>query len=208
MELDRRSLIIGASGVAAAAAGGSAAEAAAANASPIVTSTGASPAMRIRWAFSVSIFFKERIRITSNSRRVFVPAMGGDVWGPRLNGKVVPYGGADYAGGQGLDAHYALQADNGQMIYINNRGFMTPQRAPGALPPPPPAPPPPRKPGEPINQSFEAPADSQVPLKMRLTPFFDAPNGPHAWMSRTLFVGHGQRFQGPDHTIFTYYEVL
>ena len=206
MELDRRSLLIGASG--AVAASGAAMEALAAESAPVIVSTGAEPAMRIRWAFSVSIFFKERIRITSNSRRVFVPAMGGDVWGPRLNGRVVPYGGADYAGGQGLDAHYALQAANGHLIYINNRGFMTPQRKPGDPPPPPPAARPPRKPGEPIVQTFEAPPDSEIPLKMRLTPFFDAPEGPHAWMSRTLFVGHGQRFQGPDHTIFTYYEVL
>lgn len=53
---------------------------------------------------------------------------GGLVRGPRLNGKVVESSGADFAnvrsdGVVEFDAHYLLEADDGTMIYIHNRGY-------------------------------------------------------------------------------------
>jgi hypothetical protein len=42
----------------------------------------------------------------------------------------------------------------------------------------------------------------------RITPVFDAPVGPHDWLTRTVIVGTGKRHANPDHTIFTYYAVL
>jgi len=160
--------------------------------------------IELRHAFSLSIFFDERIRIQSDTGRVFVPAVGGEIWGPRLQGRVIPYGGADYAGGHGLDASYMLEASDGALIFINNHGYMkrldgkkTPRAAPA-----------PRRAGDVPNQSFVAPPDSAVPLRMRLMPVFDAPQGPHEWMNSTVFIGHGGRYTDPDHTVFTYYEVL
>lgn len=158
----------------------------------------------LSWAFSLSIFFEERIRIYSDAGRVFVPPVGGEIWGPRLTGRVVPYSGADWAGGRGLDALYALQASDGALIRIANRGFM--KRLDGFKAPR--TEPTPRIGGVPPEQSFVSPHDHDVPLRMRLVPVFDAPEGPHGWMSSTVFVGHGQRYLNPDHTIFTYYEVL
>lgn len=161
-----------------------------------------------RWAFSVSVFFAERIAIESPFRRTFVPAVGGDIWGPRLQGSVVPYGGADFGGGGGpLDAQYMFQAADGAYIYINNRAYMRrvgwdPSSALDRNPPP-------LNADGTIEQDFIAPPDSEVPLRMRTSPFFDAPkNSPHDWMNRTLFFGHGLRRTDPDRTIFTYYEVL
>lgn len=162
------------------------------------------PRIALRHAFSVSIFFDERAIIQSAGRRVFVPTVGGEVWGPRLTGRVVPYGGADFAGGGLLDAHYMLQATDGALIYIHNRGYM--KRLGGE--PQPLATPAPLNPGEPLDQRMPGAAGADAPLRMRLTPTFDAPKGPHEWLARTLFVGHGARFADPDHTIFTYYEVL
>lgn len=160
--------------------------------------------MSLRHVFSLSIFFKERIRITSNAGRVFVPVIGGEIWGPRLQGRVLPYSGADYAGAHGLDASYMLEASDGTLIYINNFGYM--KRLDGKVSPRPA--PQPRVAGTVPDQNFLAPPDSDVPLRMRLMPVFDAPKGAHDWMNRTIFVGHGARYTGPDHTIFTYYEVL
>lgn len=163
------------------------------------------PGINLRWAFSVSVFFDERIRIQSPGGRAFVPAVGGEIWGPRLQGKVVTYGGADYGGGGGpLDAHYMFQADDGSLIYINNRAYMKPLgKVPeGSRYGP-------AGPGEPFSQRMGGTSLADVPLRMRTVPFFDAPrDGPHAWMSRTLFVGHGARHVNPDYTQFTYYEVL
>ena len=161
-----------------------------------------------RWAFSVSVFFRERVMIEAPYRRAFVPTIGGDIWGPRLQGKVVPYGGADFGGGGGpLDAHYMFEASDGHQIYINNRGYMRrvgwdPAVALDRRLPP-------RAPGEAINQDFTAPPDNEVPLRMRTSPFFDAPsNSPHDWLNHTLIIGHGLRRTDPDRTVFTYYEVL
>lgn len=164
--------------------------------------------LQTRYAFSVSVFFKERVMIDAPFRRAFVPAIGGEIWGPRLTGIVVPYGGADFGGGGGpLDAHYMFRADDDTPIYINNRGYM---RRVGA------------DPADSVNrtvgpvdedgsfsQDFIAPPDSDVPLRMRTSPFFEAPaNSAHAWMNSTLFIGHGLRRTDPDRTVFTYYEVL
>lgn len=160
--------------------------------------------LSLRYVFSLSIFFKERIRIRSNAGRVFVPVVGGEIWGPRLQGRVLPYSGADYAGAHGLDASYMLEATDGTLLYINNCGYM--KRLDGRIAP--------REigqtrtPGVAPDQNFVAPPDSEVPLRMRLMPVFDAPKGQHDWMNRTVFVGHGARYTDPDHTVFTYYEVL
>jgi hypothetical protein len=168
------------------------------------TASGEIPKINLKHAFSLSIFFKERIRIDSPTGRVYVPAMGGEIWGPRLQGRVVPYGGADYARGQGFDAHYMLEASDGALIYIRNRGYIKRLGdSPSVLPEPPP-----RKPGEPLDQNMPAGVGANVPIRMRITPLFDAPIGPHDWMNRTLIIGHGARYWNPDHTIFTYYEVL
>jgi hypothetical protein len=207
--INRRDAIrtLAVTGGAALAAGGSTAAAHA-------TATGELPPVRdfgglqTRYAFSVSVFFKERVMIDAPYRRAFVPAIGGEIWGPRLTGIVVPYGGADFGGGGGpLDAHYMFRADDGTPIYINNRGYMKrvgSNAADGV-----------NRTVGPVNedgsfrQDFVAPPDSDVPLRMRTSPFFEAPaDSTHAWMNSTLFIGHGLRRTDPDRTVFTYYEVL
>ena len=161
------------------------------------------PGIELRYAFSVSLFFQERVIIDSHSQRAFVPPMGGEVWGPRLQGRVVPYSGADYGTVTGLDASYTIEADDGALIYVMQRGFMkrldggtfwTPNspRAEGDLP----------------QQSFADAANTPVPMRVRPAPLFDAPIGPHDWLGRTIVIGHAQRHSDPDHTLFTYYEVL
>jgi hypothetical protein len=157
----------------------------------------------LKYAFSVAVFFNERIFIESPRTRGYVPAMGGDVWGPRLQGRVVPYGGADWAS-NGFHAHYMLQATDGALIYIQNRGYVKRLDDKSLVQPRPAA-----KPGAPIDQVVRSAVDPNAPARFRITPIFDAPKGgPHEWLSRTLFLGHGRRYVNPDHTIFTYYEVL
>ena len=204
MSIDRREFVKGSGGIALAAAVGlnSGTSAEGAENNQILEFGGGPDKLAIRYAFSVSVFFNERVFIQSPRTRGFVPAEGGEVWGPRLQGKVVPYGGADYAS-NGFHAHYRLQANDGAMIYIQNRGYVRrtdglqltqPRRQ--------------NKPGEPIDQVVRSVGGNDVPMLFRITPIFDAPIGPHDWLTRTLFVGNGQRYVSPDHTIFTYYEVL
>lgn len=147
------------------------------------------------------------IRIDFDKRWVFGPISGGAnqgytsvktglVQGPRLNGKVVDYSGADWPvvrpdGVVELNAHYMLEADDGARIYIRNLGYVHgPLLAPG------------QQPGEP----------PQIPGYFRCTPYFRAPEGPHGWLNRTVIVGGGQRVPGtgtvPDHSLFRYWAVL
>jgi hypothetical protein len=145
------------------------------------------------------------VRIDFHERHVFGPVSGGAkqgytsvktglVEGPRLNGKVVDYSGADWAlvrtdGVVELNAHYLLQADDGALIYIKNLGYVY-----GAAP---------AQPG-----AAGAPAAAARASYFRCTPYFRAPEGPHDWLNRTVIVGGGERKTNPDHSIFRYYAVL
>lgn len=58
--------------------------------------------------------------------RRIVPVAGGTLEGPGLKGKIMP--GVDYQiihpdGLVELDAHYVVQMDNGDLLYITNRGM-------------------------------------------------------------------------------------
>lgn len=126
--------------------------------------------------------------MAGDSQTGFTRVGGGRIQGPRLNGSVVPHGGADWAtvradGVIDLNAHYLLEADDGTTIYVHNRGYLIP----GA-----------REPGS--NRT-------QQPSYFRLAPVFKVPVGQHDWLARTVIVGTGVRHWDPDHTVFRYYAV-
>lgn len=154
----------------------------------------AAPTVGLRWAFSASVFFADRIMIPSPTPRGYTSCAGGKVWGPRLQGRVLPHSGADYFKTT-FGTYYLFQAADGALIFIHNRGTMRRFKAP----------PEPGHPLEPL-PGF----DPRVPgwTRFRATPVFTAPNGPHDWMNSTVFVANCQRVAHPDHTVFTYYEVL
>ena len=86
----------------------------------------------IEFVFQIRIDFKERVRllpVTPQGTRTWVPPVSGTVSGPRLNGRVVPYSGGDYARGRPdgvleLEAHYMIEAGDGAHIYIHNTGYL------------------------------------------------------------------------------------
>ena len=55
------------------------------------------PALKLELVFQIRINFKERVSFlptTPMGGRVYVPVTGGEIWGPRLQGRVIPYSGA------------------------------------------------------------------------------------------------------------------
>jgi hypothetical protein len=130
--------------------------------------------------------------LPGGAKQGYTPAIGGVIEGPRLKGRVVPMSGADYAhvradGVIELNAHYLLEADDGELIYINNRGYIVP--------------------AQPAKAARKT-AKVRQPLYFRCAPTFRCPAGKHDWLCRTVIVGTGERRANPDHSIFRYYAVL
>src|SRR6188768_571500 len=136
-------------------------------------------APNLEHAFTVSIGLTPIRWVTPSTMgaaRAAIYAAEGTVEGPRLNGKVVPMSGGDFPllrpdGVIDFDARYLLEADDGAIIYMQNRGYRW-ARSPeiAAL----------MARNEPVD-----PGD----YYMRVSPQFDVPEGPHAWMAKHVFVG-------------------
>jgi len=142
---------------------------------------------QLEYAFTISIELAgiQWVRPSSmGATRAAVYAASGTVEGPRLNGRVIPMSGGDFPlvrpnGVIDFDARYLLEADDGAIIYLQNRGY--------------------RWAGE---QAMAKMARNE-PLDpgeyyMRLSPKFDAPDGPHEWLSRHVFVGVAEKLPGAN----------
>ena len=164
---------------------------------------------KMEFAFRVRIFFKERRKFeptTPSGGRVYVPPAGGDISGPRLQGRVIPYSGADWArrhtdGAAELNAHYMLEASDGSPIYLHNTGFLYGRESDGTP--------------IPVAGSSQATPSQDGSTTWKIapdtyficTPVFDAPVGKHDWLTRHVFIGRGSRIPSPDHTVFDYFIV-
>lgn len=122
-----------------------------------------------------------------------VLAAAGVIEGPRLNGRVIPMSGGDYAlqrpnGVIDFDARYLLEADDGAVIYLQNRGYRwgrTPE----------------------ISEKMRRREHVEHgDYYMRVTPKFDAPAGPHEWLSKHVFVGVAEKL--PTSNRIHYFVVL
>ena len=96
--------------------------------------------------------------------RRIVPITGGTFEGPGIRGKVLP-GGADRQlirkdGVRRLDALYEMQADDGAVITVRNQVLIAPGGGGGGAP-------------------------DYRSSTLEIT----APEGPHAWLNRLVFVG-------------------
>jgi hypothetical protein len=152
------------------------------------------PKVGLRWAFSATVFFADRIMIGAPTPRGYTSVGGGEIWGPRLQGRVLPHSGADYFKTT-FTTYYMFEASDGGLIFIHNRGTMRRFQEPP-------------EPGRPLLPATNPDPRAPAWTRFRATPVFTAPEGPHDWMNRTVFVAHSQRRDNPDHTVFTYYEVL
>jgi hypothetical protein len=107
---------------------------------------------------------------TPDGLAMMIPILGGTVSGPELRGRVLP-GGADWpirrAGNFNIiDAQYAIEADDGTVIRIHNRGVAFDE-----------------------NGHAAQNTGRSMPSYIRTVPTFVAPEGAHAWLNRTIFVG-------------------
>jgi hypothetical protein len=82
------------------------------------------PGINHQYAFSMRIESEGHIEFQGPMRsRTFEPTAGGEIWGPKLQGRVVPRSGADFASNDMMDAHMMLQTTDGTWVYMNLLGY-------------------------------------------------------------------------------------
>jgi hypothetical protein len=109
----------------------------------------------------------------------------GVISGPHLNGRVVPDSGGDWALFRPdkvlhLDARYMLEADDGTLILMRNRGYLA-GRAPDVLD---------------RIQAWMFRGGPEVPFEdyyLRVSPTFEVATGPYDWLMRHIVIGIGSR---------------
>jgi outer membrane receptor protein involved in Fe transport len=148
------------------------------------------PGLEFAFAAFVAIGTPLEVGPVAAGRRRIIPIIGGSVVGPRLNGSVLP-GGADWQvvlpdGTAQLVARYTLQADDGTLISVVNRGVRA---------------------GTPEVLARLAAGEAVDPSQyyFRATPSFEVAAGPHDWLMRRVFVATGQRM--PDQVVIRVFAV-
>jgi Protein of unknown function (DUF3237) len=147
--------------------------------------------LEFAFAANVTVGLPLELGSTHLGRRRIISITGGTVEGRRLQGKVLP-GGADWQIIRGdsvaeLDARYTIEAADGSLISVVNRGLR--HGPPEVM----------RKiiAGEPVDPGA---------YYFRCTPTFETAAPGHQWLTRTVFVGKGERH--PDRVELRFYAVL
>ena len=112
-------------------------------------------------------------------RRPIIPILGGSFEGPSIRGKVLA-GGADWQivradGFAELDTRYALQTEQGSLIYIQNAGM---RHAPPDI----------------TKKLLAGEAVDPAQVYFRTIPTFETSAPELQWLTRAIFVGTGERY--------------
>lgn len=149
------------------------------------------PVLEFFATFSVQVDAHLEIGTTLEGHRRIVPITGGTVRGPRISGKILP-GGADFQVAQApdlvlLEANYAVELDDGDRIYVTNRGIRS---------------------GLPSDMTAVAEAQPVDPRRLyfRCTPRLHATSSARAWLDRSVFVATGERH--PDHVELNVFRLI
>jgi hypothetical protein len=124
---------------------------------------------------------------TPQGNRKIVPVLGGTLIGPRINARILPFGG-DWAltrpdGVLTLDVRLTAETDDGALIHVTYTG---------------------QRHGPPEVMARLARGESVDPAQMyfRIAPRFETAAPGYAWLNRLLAVGIGERLpQGPRYHV-------
>lgn len=143
-------------------------------------------------AADLSVLVGQPIEIgeTAAGVRRVIPILGGEVSGPRLQGRVLP-GGADYQliradGVAELHARYVIEAAGGGRIYVENSGIR-------------------HGPAEAMERLRRGEMVDPALIYFRTTTKFETNDEAFSWMARHIFVGAGVRH--PDRVQISIYQV-
>ncbi len=150
-------------------------------------------APELRFAFEIEVEVGDPLDLgqTQAGHRRVIPIAGGLVSGPKLRGRVVP-GGADWQllrpdGTGDLDARYTIQAEDGALIYVVNRGIR-------------------HGPPEILARLNRGERVDPASYYFRSSASFETSAPEHAWLTRAVMVGSGERY--PDKVVIRFWELL
>jgi hypothetical protein len=139
------------------------------------------PQLEFLYEISVSLDPAIAIGETLHGNRQIILATGGSFEGPRLKGKVLA-GGGDWVlvrpdGVGEIDARVTLQTDDGALIYVTYRGYLTkvPELSPRLA------------------------AGEQIPPEeyyCMITPYFETSAAQYAWLQQVVAIGRGSLIPG------------
>ena len=126
----------------------------------------------------------------THGRRRIVPIEGGTVKGPMLSGTVTA-GGADWQviqpdGFTELDTRYTIQTDKGELVYVQNPGIRT------AAP-------------EVMQKLLAGQTVDPKLVYFRTQPKFETAAAGLQWLTKSLFVGVGERY--PTEVVIRFFKV-
>ncbi|MCM3879875.1 MAG: DUF3237 domain-containing protein [Vicinamibacterales bacterium] len=159
-----------------------------------VTADESGPTAHTRFAFEVRVTVATPLVVgeASHGLRRVVAITGGTFEGPRIRGRVVP-GGADWQfvrpdGVLSVEAMYTLEASEGALIMVTNRGMR-------------------HGPPEVIEKLSRGEAVDPSQYYFRTVADFEvARDSKHAWLNRAMFIGVAERSAGA--AIIRFHEVL
>ena len=150
-------------------------------------------APELRFAFEIDVEVATPLDLgqTQAGHRRVVPIAGGLVSGPRLQGRVLAVG-ADWQilrsdGAADLDARYNIQSDDGALIYVVNRGVR-------------------HGPPEVLARLNRGERVDPAAYYFRSAASFETSAPQHAWLTRAVVVGVGERY--PDKVVIRFWELL
>jgi hypothetical protein len=128
---------------------------------------------------------------TASGVRRVVPILGGEVSGPRIQGRILPAA-ADYQliradGVAELHARYVIETASGSRIYIENSGLR-------------------HGPAEAMERLRRGEAVDPGLIYFRTTAKFETGDEAFRWLARHIFVGAGVRH--PDRVQISIYQVM
>ena len=149
------------------------------------------PDLRFAFEIEVQVAPPLDLGVTLNGHRRVIHIKEGRVLGERLRGRIVP-GGADWQivhsdGSASLDARYTMEADDGALIYVVNRGVR-------------------RGPPEVLARLNRGERVDPGSYYFRSTATCETSAPQYAWLERAIILGVGERY--PDKVVIRFWELL
>lgn len=153
----------------------------------------APPAPKLEFAFELhaEVGKPDEVGAVPGGTRRVIPVLGGTFNGPGLKGKILP-GGADHQllqsdGFTQLEARYIIQTEQGEMIYVTNRGMR-------------------HGPADVLQRLNAGERVDPSLIYFRTAATLDTPAPRLQWMARSIFVCVGERY--PTEVVVRFYRVL